>query len=302
MDLPKTMPDEVRRVDRPRPDSELFQHREQAAGYGVNPRDGLAQPVVETSNDQTYVPPLEPATFVCMADRSEFVLRAGTTELARFPAAEVTRIDLAAGPRYVVTQQRAYDRVDESLRHLVHILVGTAFVPVVEARAACQHYKRQMSDMAGNPGRKFVSRFCMAQRDENGEYVSLRDGLMFACDLRDPPDPITARRLDAFDEEKILEGRERRESEQHTFDVDTALSAQGKNLVTGTVGSGIAFDVDTAPSAQGEDVQGEETSSAAGIFDEASVREAEDRDRARKTLAEAAAGPNATAITPKREP
>ena len=121
----------------------------------------------------------------------------------------------------------ALQRVPESQRHEVqfHVRLGVCYVQ--PRRQACKHYVRQMTDFAANKDRKFIARFCTALRDESGEFLSLRDGLMYACDLRDPRERTSERLLDDFDAQKIAEGRERTsEANETEFDVDAALREQ----------------------------------------------------------------------------
>jgi hypothetical protein len=222
-ELPVTVPNEVGRrgkEDAPRPDQELYRHREQPPAYGFDPQDGLPRVVAESSYEETYVPPLDPATFICMADTTEFRLQSGTEILARFTADEVQR---QSDGRYWVSYELALSRTDPNLHHHVLMQFGSARTPVEPVRRACKHYVRQMTDMAGHRDRRFVARFCTALRDENGDYQSLRDGLMYACELRNPREPVSEQQLDDFDKRKIAEGRERRETDEAKFDVDAEL-------------------------------------------------------------------------------
>jgi hypothetical protein len=222
-ELPVTVPHEVARIgkeDAPRLDQELYRHREQPPAYGFDPQDGLPRVVPESSYEETYVPPLDPTTFICMADTTEFRLLSGATILARFTADEVQR---QSDGRYYVSYELALSRTERSLHHHVLMHVGSALTPVEPIRRACKHYVRQMIDLAGHRDRRVVTRFCTALRDENGEFQSLRDGLVYACELRDPREPVSEGQLDDFDRRKITEGRERRENDEGEFDVDAEL-------------------------------------------------------------------------------
>jgi hypothetical protein len=78
-----------------------------------------------------------------------------------------------------------------------------------------------MTDFQDDDEHVFVARLCTARRDDGGEFLSLRDAQVFACDLREPREATGAHRMDTFDASKIELGRKRREEEG--FDVDQAL-------------------------------------------------------------------------------
>jgi hypothetical protein len=225
VDLPETVPQEAQRKaqqDAPRADSELYQHREQPPAYGVDPQDGLPRPFAESSYEETYVPPLEPRTLICMADTSEFHLKVAGQVLV------FTRDEVIHDERgYSVPYRIAIERLGPERQHEIFVDMKTTRTPVEPARKACKHYVRQMTDLSGHHDRRFIARFCTALRDENGDYLSLRDGLMYACELRDPREPVSEKLLDEFDAQKISEGRERNEETvEHEFDVDAALKQQ----------------------------------------------------------------------------
>ena len=221
---PRTLPEQSR-AEKPRLTAEVFEHREQRAAYGTDPTDALPRQVAETSYDQTYVPPLSPETLVCMADARYFRLlshpdpRTADRELARFTVDEVQ----CADGRYWVPYQAALARVGEEDHSLVSFNPQTGLCAVYPLRYACKHYLRQLTDFEGDPERKFLARFCTALRDSNGEYQSLRDTIVYACELRDPRDATSARMLDDFDTQLVQLGRERTAPE-HEFDVDAELA------------------------------------------------------------------------------
>lgn len=229
---PVTIPGEahVQRPEAPSLTREVFDHREQPSAYGFNPQDGLPRPVAETSTDDTVVLPLHPDTFVCMADYTVFYLRSyhgqGPSDvIAEFKPDEVQRT--AAG--FWVPTPLALERVGADRAHLV-FLAPNGLTPVEPKRRQCKHYARQMTDFSGRR-RGFVARMCLALRDESGEYQSLRDTGLYACELRDPPDALSTETLDEFDARKVREGleRSRDESKEGSFDIDAALFAQPLN-------------------------------------------------------------------------
>jgi len=225
---PRTTPRDVvpieGRIDAPRPEAELYHHREQRSVFGTDPLDGLPRQVSETTMEDTYVPALDPKTFVCMADTTEFTLESRMGALAHFTIDEVKRED---DGQYSVPVALALRRAPESQRHEVQFDLRRGVCFVQPRRPACKHYVRQMTDLAANKDRRVIARFCTALHDESGEFLSLRDGLMYACDLRNPREKQSERLLDDFDAQKIAEGRERQRSVTETdFDVDAALQAQ----------------------------------------------------------------------------
>lgn len=92
-------------------------------------------------------------------------------------------------------------------------------------RVRCAFYKRQLLDAADmNNAHKLVVRFCTARTDEDGAYMSLRDVAVYACDLRQPPDPRTAAALDGIEDAQIQAALKDKEREEETFDLAEALS------------------------------------------------------------------------------
>lgn len=223
MEPPNTMPGAARSLKRseaPRLDREFFDHREQPAAFGTDPRDGLPRPISEATSDSTYVVPLSPATFICMGDHSAFTLP-GQPDV-RFEPSEVQTI---AGD-FFVGFDLAVERANGETSRVTFVAKPGpthGFVQVEPLRRQCNHYVRQLTDTDNRP-RGFMARFCTALRDESGEYQSLRDTALYACELRDPRDRESERALNEFDAKKIAEGRER--SAQPEFDVDAALHAQ----------------------------------------------------------------------------
>ncbi len=92
-------------------------------------------------------------------------------------------------------------------------------IVVEPLRRPCANYRRQLTDHQGDHEHRSLNRYCTAVRDENGEFVALRDSRLYACELRAPADPITEKLLDAFDQEAVAKARKQDEE----FDVAGAL-------------------------------------------------------------------------------
>lgn len=145
----------------------------------VTGADGLPMQVY-TMSVETDIPELSPDTLLCMGDYTFFEYNG---EL--FPFEQVER------------------REDEwFLKEHPHICVKPK-------REPCVHYVRQKLQSDLNPQIKIVSRLCSARRDRQGAFMSVRDRAVYACDMREPKDWKSVEELDAFDREKISQGRQR---------------------------------------------------------------------------------------------
>lgn len=237
-----------RGIDRLRIDEEVYQHAPDPSevAYEMDP-DGLPRPISPVK--MPFAPPLTPETLTCMADESRFVVRdRWGEELASFQPEDVDRAP--DGTHRVRVAQlvaalggeesdlwKAWVRnafVDDRLEtrlaceHVVRRNLGVEYavdhgwVEVRPVRPACQYYARQMSDFQDDADEVFVARLCTARRDDGGEFLSLRDTAMWACDMRDPVDLTTLSKLDEFDAKKIELGRERINTGE-AFNIDEAL-------------------------------------------------------------------------------
>jgi hypothetical protein len=237
-------------LDRLRADEELQQaYVPRPDPIGVDPIDGLPRPMIEVH--QPFAPPLSTSTLCCMANTSSFALRDSHGDVVlEIPASAVSRFpdgkwraslavlaEIIAGPESTEMVERMDDeqartrvlskaeafavrwlssrgaRIAPSVRELVEV------EPI---RPVCRHYARQLTDIQDDAETMFVARVCTARRDSGGEFLSLRDAAVFACDLREPYDQESSSRLDAFDEAKIELGKNR-VKDQEAFDVDAAL-------------------------------------------------------------------------------
>jgi len=144
--------------------------------------DGLPMQVSDQSGESD-IPALNPDTFLCMGDYSFYLFEKGSKEEKVLPS----QVDRDEGGWF---------------------LKGSPKVRVFPYREPCKHYARQMIQSDLNPELKMVSRICLA-RSQQGSIMSVRDRAVYACDLRSPQDLVSLRILDAFDDRKIQEGKNR---------------------------------------------------------------------------------------------
>lgn len=195
---------------------EHHQHREQPSGFGIDPKDGMPRPLAMTNLDLTKAPPLDPDTFVCMADRRRFVVRGDDGVLCTLEPEQIDRT--TDTPSVKVDSLNAEQR--EALRLGRHVTIE----PV---RVACEHYARLKTDFMQDPDHRLYMRMCLAQRSETGEYISLQNTRVHACTLRQPRDLPSEQQLDDFDDE--LTQRKPREE----FDIDAELSKHDLGILNG---------------------------------------------------------------------
>lgn len=182
--------------DRHRVDDVVYQQFSNSpVGLGMNPEDGLPSPVLE--NVHPFAPPLSLDTCVCLADEREFVRRDTWSEIVkRFPP---DAVEMTPGGRW----RNKSDRME-----------------VWPIRPQCRHMLRQLTDFSGDAQGVMLERCCTARRDSGGEFLSLRDAQMIACELRDPRDQESEELLRRFDARKIREGAKRR-AEGAGFDISS---------------------------------------------------------------------------------
>lgn len=244
------MPDDYEKFAQPRAEEELHQSQPAPVAMGTSPDDGL--PMQMSSRNFDKSPPLNEETLICMADKRSFVVRDPDGSVwVSFTPAEVSR--LPNGEYYVeVDALRAKIpalTTAETLRAALKAYVTLGSTPprpvpqelyvrrdgamvavarVEPVRPECLHYLRMQTDLAADRDARYLQRACMKQRSEDGEYYSVRDSLIAACNLRYPRHYPSEALLDKFDEEKVSQAREREEQEE--FDVDKALAAEGAGL------------------------------------------------------------------------
>lgn len=212
-------------IDRLRADEEIYQSADNNPAEYEMGEDGMPKP--KTPTNMPFAPPLSPATFICMADTSGFVIRDEWGDvLAEFAPDEVER---APDGRWRVRVGEAESKSEQlgevaalTLRAIVQVCASRGWIEVKPVRPACKHYARQMTDFQDDDEHAFIARICTARRDTGGEFLSLRDAQTFGCDLRDPPEPVGRARLDKFDDNKIELGKERI-ARGEVWNVDQAL-------------------------------------------------------------------------------
>lgn len=224
-------PDAARTIEAPRVDQEIFEaFPNEPTAYGIDPADGLPSVRAAQASNHAYAPPLDPSTLICMADVSRFVLRNAQREiLAEFEPSAVTR---RADGQWYVPLAHAADRmwVKHGWRATLDLArLGVGDVAVEPIRPQCRHYARQMTDFQDDPDAKFVARLCTARRTDDGEFLSVRDAQIHACELRVPYHAESTVALDRFDAEKIALGRSRTR-EVPDFSVADALTEQGPGI------------------------------------------------------------------------
>lgn len=208
-------------LERPRLDNTLYTAPSKPPDtIGTDPDDGLPRPFASTSLQDAQAPAMAPATFVCMADTSLFVVRNRAGEIVgRFAPEHVSR---GEDGRYRVDVWLALEcRVP--FRDVFRFRVGRWCV-VEPLRPQCQHYRRQLRPWGpDHPGKHQCIRYCSAITDEHGEMVSLNDETLLACEMRTPQDPTTVRLIDEFDAGVVAAGAAA-DFDEEEFDVDAELA------------------------------------------------------------------------------
>lgn len=148
--------------------------------------DGLPATVVDST--QSDIPVLSLETLVCMGDFSAFVERdENGVEQRRHEPKDVKRYP--SGRWYVEVELQQY--------------------LVEPIRPPCKHYARQMTQFSANPEKQQILRLCTVRRDTAGAFMAVDDIAVWACDLREPRHVPSEDRLNAFDDKKIKQGKER---------------------------------------------------------------------------------------------
>lgn len=223
---------EISDLERPRLGDDLKQHPHHPQLPVIDPADGLPKMATATTMQDSLAPPLTVETFVCMADESEFEVEAYLK-----PPAIKCHADIDKPPHLVPSMRFPANRAffNEQLGEwYVHVVSdseapgrprfdigGVPCVKVKPVRPQCVYYKRTMTDFEGQEAITQVERVCTAQRTEGGEYISLRDTRVHACEHRSPRDLVSEQRLRRFDAARLHDAKKRDEE----FDVEAALAA-----------------------------------------------------------------------------
>lgn len=230
--------DDYERFSQPRAEEELHQSQPAPIAMGTSPDDGLPMQISTRNFDKS--PPLSEETLICMADKRSFVVRdQDGSVLVSFTPAEVSRLP---NGEYFVEMEHLHRKLsavgvkpwiaEEDCPQVRRGGVLCAVAHVEPIRPECVHYLRMQTDLAADRDARYLQRACMKQRSEDGEYYSVRDSLIAACNLRSPRHYPSEALLDKFDEDKVSQARERDQMEE--FDVDEALLAEGGLGVLGS--------------------------------------------------------------------
>lgn len=214
-------------LERPRLGDDLKQHPHHPQLPVIDPADGLPKMATATTMADSLAPALTLDTFVCMADEGAFQSWSGicydisghqSWNTGRKFLKERAVFQEKLGGWYVLLTPEEIKAMDISQ---VIDISGEKWAQVQPIRPQCEYYKRVMTDFESQDGIKQVERVCTAQRTEGGEYVSLRDTRVYACEHRSPPDFVSAERLRKFDQERLQSAQKQTEE----FDVEAALAA-----------------------------------------------------------------------------
>lgn len=218
--------------ERPRLGNDFYQHPHLPQVHPVDPNDGIPRPAASFSMDDALAPPLAVETMVCMEDATQYVIRDGWGNVL-----------LSVAPDRVRPYQDP-DGGDGRMHYLAELNpeeIGQAQSPkifmggdgfwyrVQPVREQCSFYKRVMLDFEGQDDAKHVERSCTAQRTEGGEYVSLADTRVYACEHRAPRDFVSEQRLRRFDAARVAEAQKTEEE----YDVAAKLAAMKENSGNG---------------------------------------------------------------------
>lgn len=222
-------------VERPRLGDEIHKHPMSDQVLGTDPKDGLPRPAVSVSLEDTKAPKLEVETFVCMADESQHVALVLAQAGSHFEREGVPLIQVSGSRVEVNGNGQTFIRLTEleaaqwnKAHPLLFPQASVGYVVQVQPiRPQCYHYRRVMTDFDGhtdgnNKAAKSVERVCAAQRGESGEYVSLNNIRVYACEHRLPRDFVSEERLRSFDRKRLEEAQR----EEETWDPVAALAAQ----------------------------------------------------------------------------
>ena len=233
-------PDELPAVglDRGRVDDAVYEPFNPGPIPWKRGEDGLPSPNLPTA--LPTVAPLHLKTFVCMADRSEYVRRDERWGdiVERFQPGDVARSE--AGSYYAECDKKQGLTLIEHVKRFFgwRILERVEVEPI---RPQCKFLARQMVDFQDAPENQLIERLCTARRDENSFFLSVSNSQVHACEMRSPPDPVSAARLDRFDDAKLRLGKERYERDG-AFDVDAALARTEAEADKGIAFGGIFKD------------------------------------------------------------
>lgn len=224
------MGDGLSDVERPKLGNDLYKHPFRTQMVAMDPESGLPRVVSSASMEDSAAPPLDVDSFICMADESAFVIRDlwGDVLLSLPP----DRVRWFQGSKLEGYQSGWLAALTEDERNQAGgptSVVGgqKLWFRVRPLREQCEHYCRVMTDFEGSDGAKRVERVCTAQRTEAGEYTSLADTRVYACEHRYPRDFVSADRLRKFDAAAVAAGKKTEEFWDGEAALERALKDQG---------------------------------------------------------------------------
>ncbi len=226
------MSDDFGKFTGPRPDEEMHQGSEVPVTFSIDPNDRMPVPVAADNEDRP--PPLAVDTLVCMEDKRSFVIRDPDGSIrVSFEPETVKRMPNGC---YFVEREAYQTAAGHEASSFDMLWTDQRNVVKVEPiRPACAHYARLQTDISADRSRRYLSRSCMAQRSETGEYYSVGDAAIYACSLRSPRHLESEQILDDFDALKVQQANEKIQA--GLFDVDRALAEEDQSGTLGVLGS-----------------------------------------------------------------
>lgn len=216
-------------VERTRVGSEIHRHPlVPQTGVGTDPQDGMPRISSAVSMEDSKAPPLEPDTFVCMGDESVFVIADQWGE-------PLIRLERGRARRFMWPDGRngwlaSLSEKEREQAHLPICVTGSGdqwWFEVHPLRAQCEHYRRVMVDFEGDHQSpiRLVERSCAAQVSETGEFMSLGNTRVHACEHRSPRDFVSEERLRKFDQAQVDAAKK---IEEPAWDPEAALKEKLK--------------------------------------------------------------------------
>lgn len=182
----------------------------------LDPEDGMPRPV--DTHIAAYAPPFTHDHVICVEDAREYVslFYEELPEITRgmFPSVERGRY----GDGGLEKERQRFPPEDvKPWKGFLTVAAPQGRLPVRPVRPRCAFYARQLFVNHDQPnenefGHKLRYSFCMhpARRSIGGAAMSLQNEAVFACDLRDPPEPASvAKHLDEPDRKRLVDGSHR---------------------------------------------------------------------------------------------
>lgn len=214
-------------LERPKLGDDVHKHPLKPQMFAVDPQDNLPRNVSGIRMEDAVAPALSPETFVCMGDESVFVVRDRWGDIVIDIEPNKVRFAVSQG-QYETPFGLLTDHQRELLKKAGIVENKPEWIVVTPKRPQCRHYKRVLTAFEGDSRIRQVERVCSAQRGEGGEYVTLRDTEVFACEHRLPRDFVSEERLRRFDEKRVAEGKKSEEEWSPQEAVTRSLKGRGE--------------------------------------------------------------------------